>query len=131
MITLSSLPKSKWQNLLNLETIKVIKEKNNFKSKKLPINNSFYCYQKHNKPKEPPKKAERAPFFLPTLPGVEPKFVIAPNSNEVSFKEEAERSNSKIMKSNDIKVETEFVLILKRCHELRDCKQSFISFKIF
>ncbi|CAG8530923.1 7158_t:CDS:2, partial [Racocetra fulgida] len=53
MITLSSLPKSKWQNLLNLETIK-----------------------------EPPKAPERPPFFLPTLPGVDPKFVPSISLNE-------------------------------------------------
>ncbi|CAJ0829013.1 9830_t:CDS:10 [Entrophospora sp. SA101] len=104
MITLSSLPKSKWQNLLNLETIK-----------------------KHNKPKEPPKKPEKAPFFLPTLPGVEPKFVITPNSNEALFKEA--KSNGKLIKSSDIKVETEFVLTLKRCHELRDYTNFFNHIK--
>ncbi|EGG12481.1 uncharacterized protein MELLADRAFT_32760 [Melampsora larici-populina 98AG31] len=43
-ITLSLMPKSKWQSLLNLEIIKA-----------------------RNKPKEPPKTAEAAPFFLPTL----------------------------------------------------------------
>ncbi|OZJ06003.1 hypothetical protein BZG36_01098 [Bifiguratus adelaidae] len=51
MITLSLLPKSKWQILLNLDTIK-----------------------QRNKPVEPPKAPEKAPFFLPTLPGVDPKF---------------------------------------------------------
>lgn len=32
--------------------------------------------QHRNKPKEPPKKPEHAPFFLPTLPGVEHRFAI-------------------------------------------------------
>jgi U3 small nucleolar RNA-associated protein 21 len=53
MITLSLEPKSKWQNILNLETIK-----------------------KRNKPKEPPKAPEKAPFFLPTQPGLLPTFTI-------------------------------------------------------
>lgn len=30
--------------------------------------------QQRNKPKEPPKVPEKAPFFLPTLPGVEARF---------------------------------------------------------
>ncbi|KAF8212057.1 Utp21-domain-containing protein [Mycena galopus ATCC 62051] len=51
LITLTLLPRSRWQTLLNLEVI-----------------------QQRNKPKEPPKAPEQAPFFLPTLPGVEPRF---------------------------------------------------------
>ena len=51
LITLSCMPKSKWQNLLNLETIK-----------------------ERNKPIEPPKAPEKAPFFLDALPGQAPVF---------------------------------------------------------
>ncbi|POV94601.1 hypothetical protein PSTT_16765 [Puccinia striiformis] len=49
LITLSCMPKSKWQTLLNLKIIKA-------------------C----NKPTEPPKAPERAPFFLPTIASTEP-----------------------------------------------------------
>ncbi|KAJ7219436.1 Utp21 specific WD40 associated putative domain-containing protein [Mycena pura] len=59
LITLTLLPRSRWQTLLNLEVI-----------------------QQRNKPKEPPKAPEKAPFFLPTLPGVEPRFVITPKAAE-------------------------------------------------
>ncbi|KAJ7046979.1 Utp21 specific WD40 associated putative domain-containing protein [Mycena alexandri] len=59
LITLTLLPRSRWQTLLNLEVI-----------------------QQRNKPKEPPKAPEQAPFFLPTLPGVEPRF--APEQKTVS-----------------------------------------------
>ncbi|BBN05516.1 U3 small nucleolar RNA-associated protein 21 [Marchantia polymorpha subsp. ruderalis] len=54
LITLSMLPKSQWQGLVDLDLIKV-----------------------RNKPTEPPKKPEKAPFFLPTLPSLsaEPVFV--------------------------------------------------------
>jgi len=45
------MPRSRWTTLLNLETIKA-----------------------RNKPKEAPKAPERAPFFLPTLPGVDTRF---------------------------------------------------------
>ncbi|THH30375.1 hypothetical protein EUX98_g3830 [Antrodiella citrinella] len=51
LVTLTLLPRSRWQTLLNLEVI-----------------------QQRNKPKEPPKQPEKAPFFLPTLPGVEHRF---------------------------------------------------------
>ncbi|XP_054162856.1 WD repeat-containing protein 36-like [Oppia nitens] len=56
LITLSSLPESKWKNLLNLDLIK-----------------------KRNKPKEPVRKPESAPFFLPTVAGIEPKFLVTDN----------------------------------------------------
>lgn len=51
LLTLSLLPRSRWQTLLNLETIKA-----------------------RNKPKEPVKAPEAAPFFLPTVQGLEPRF---------------------------------------------------------
>jgi len=46
MITLSMLPRSQWINLVHIDTIK-----------------------SRNKPIEPPKKPEAAPFFLPTVSG--------------------------------------------------------------
>lgn len=46
MMTLSLVPKSRWQNLLHLDLIR-----------------------QRNKPKEPPKPPEKAPFFLPSLQG--------------------------------------------------------------
>ncbi|KAJ2994757.1 hypothetical protein HDV02_001333 [Globomyces sp. JEL0801] len=52
LISLSSLPKSRWHNLLNLESIK-----------------------ERNKPKEAPKVPEKAPFFLSTTSGPIPKFI--------------------------------------------------------
>ncbi|KAF7964547.1 hypothetical protein HWV62_5804 [Athelia sp. TMB] len=57
LVTLTLLPRSRWQTLLNLEVI-----------------------QQRNKPKEPPKAPEKAPFFLPTLPGVETRFAIEQKS---------------------------------------------------
>lgn len=44
MLTLSLVPKSRWQTLLNIDTIR-----------------------QRNKPKEPPKAPSKAPFFLPSL----------------------------------------------------------------
>ncbi|XP_063820182.1 WD repeat-containing protein 36 [Pseudophryne corroboree] len=51
LVTLSLLPESRWKNLLNLDVIK-----------------------RRNKPKEPPKLPKAAPFFIPTLPGLVPRF---------------------------------------------------------
>ncbi|PLW09611.1 hypothetical protein PCASD_24597 [Puccinia coronata f. sp. avenae] len=59
LITLSCMPKSKWQTLLNLEIIKA-----------------------RNKPTEPPKAPERAPFFLPTVAGTEPIFDVKSGAHE-------------------------------------------------
>ena len=50
VMTLSMVPRSRWQTLLHLDVIK-----------------------QRNKPKEPPKPPEKAPFFLPSLlKGVQP-----------------------------------------------------------
>lgn len=35
-----------------------------------------------NKPKEPPKVPKAAPFFLPTIAGLQPKFDIQDNKEE-------------------------------------------------
>jgi U3 small nucleolar RNA-associated protein 21 len=51
LITLANLPSSRWQNLLNLDVIKA-----------------------RNKPKEAVRKPKDAPFFLPTVSGLETKF---------------------------------------------------------
>lgn len=60
MITLSILPRSRWQTLLDLDLIR-----------------------QRNRPKEPPKKPEKAPFFLPSL--LEPSTTVSkalnPNGN--------------------------------------------------
>ncbi|KAK7069049.1 WD repeat-containing protein 36 [Halocaridina rubra] len=53
LVTLAVLPTSRWLNLLNLDIIK-----------------------KRNKPVEPPKVPKSAPFFLPTVPGLEFKFAV-------------------------------------------------------
>ncbi|KAI0213406.1 WD repeat-containing protein 36 [Lamellibrachia satsuma] len=51
LVTLSLLPRSRWHSLLNLDVIK-----------------------QRNKPKQPPKVPKAAPFFLPTVPGLELTF---------------------------------------------------------
>ncbi|KAF5373929.1 hypothetical protein D9758_000754 [Tetrapyrgos nigripes] len=65
LITLTLLPRSRWQTLLKLE--------------------------QRNKPKEPPKAPEKAPFFLPTLPGVEHRFVTTQNDKETHSDNQSRR----------------------------------------
>lgn len=60
LVTLTLLPRAKWQTLLNLDVI-----------------------AQRNKPKEPPKAPEQAPFFLPTLPGVEHRFAVDSATTDV------------------------------------------------
>lgn len=53
LVTLSSLPYSRWQNLLNVDVIK-----------------------QRNRPRQPPRAPKAAPFFIPTSAGLDPKFVL-------------------------------------------------------
>lgn len=80
LVTLSTLPKSQWQSLQCLNIIKV---------SSLCFNFYIFCLLKErNKPKEPVKPVKPAPFFLPTQPGIQLKFIPAPDiipSNEVCF----------------------------------------------
>ncbi|KDP45683.1 hypothetical protein JCGZ_17290 [Jatropha curcas] len=56
LVTLSLLPKSQWQGLINLDIIKI-----------------------RNKPVEPPKKPESAPFFLPSIPSLSGEILFKPS----------------------------------------------------
>ncbi|EMD38277.1 hypothetical protein CERSUDRAFT_113446 [Gelatoporia subvermispora B] len=80
LVTLTLLPRSRWQTLLNIEVI-----------------------QQRNKPKEPPKEPEKAPFFLPTLPGVEPRFTVEQNQQE-----EAQKNTSKRLQKAAASTESVF-----------------------
>lgn len=75
LVTLSLLPKSQWQSLLNLDIIKV-----------------------RNKPVEPPKKPEKAPFFLPSIPSLSGKILFTPNEpvDEDKKADEAKKDESKL-----------------------------------
>ncbi|GAA5961254.1 hypothetical protein JCM21900_005583 [Sporobolomyces salmonicolor] len=84
LLTLSLMPRSRWQTLLNLETIK-----------------------QRNKPKEAPKAPERAPFFLPTLPGVDNRFDFAASAD--SEKKATENPEKRKLDFAGAAVETEFV----------------------
>ncbi|XP_013888907.1 WD repeat-containing protein 36 [Austrofundulus limnaeus] len=76
LVTLSLLPESRWKSLLHLDTIK-----------------------KRNKPVAPPAAPPTAPFFLPTVPGLTPRFELPvatkedPQSKLLSFGWLAQRSD--------------------------------------
>ncbi|KDQ61049.1 hypothetical protein JAAARDRAFT_152054 [Jaapia argillacea MUCL 33604] len=76
LITLTLLPRARWQTLLNLEVI-----------------------QQRNKPKEPPKPPEKAPFFLPTLPGVEHRFNVAEQKTVEEEKKNKSKKDSRRLKN--------------------------------
>ena len=44
---------------------------------------TFFIFQLRNKPKEPPKKPKAAPFFLPSVPGLETKFDIQKDDEKI------------------------------------------------
>lgn len=75
LLTLSTMPRSRWMTLLHLDTI-----------------------QRRNKPQEPPKKPEKAPFFLDAAPvsaPAEPALVDAPampnEAPSLAFESDMER----------------------------------------
>ncbi|KAF2297053.1 hypothetical protein GH714_016148 [Hevea brasiliensis] len=77
LVTLSLLPKSQWQGLINLDIIKV-----------------------RNKPVEPPKKPVNAPFFLPSIPSLSGEVLFKPsepmNEEKDTKTEEVENNQRKL-----------------------------------
>lgn len=99
------MPRSKWQTLLNLETIK-----------------------QRNKPKEAPKAPERAPFFLPTLPGTDARFDFGVDAGKGAQKDglTEEGKKRKLDYSQGSSIETDFVRRLLAEKETGNC-ESFPS----
>ena len=87
IVTLSLVPKSRWQTLLHLDDIR-----------------------QRNKPKEPPKAPEKAPFFLPSLENAQK--TLKPQSEESQITA-AERS--RISKMNRGEMERSFTALLRAC----------------
>lgn len=99
LVTLSSLPKSRWSNLQNLDIIK-----------------------QRNKPVEPPTTPKLAPFFLPTLPGLQPKFIPTEDDNDIPLTEVG--SGSKILNLGELKPLSQFQKCLQECAQTSGCKTS-------
>ena len=105
LVTLSSLPKSQWSNLQNLDIIKL-----------------------RNKPVEPPKQPKQAPFFLPTLPGLEPKFIPAADDEDIPS---TESGGSRIVNLGKLQPLSEFQKCLEECASTKKCESlSFLLFSL-
>ncbi|XP_028760737.1 WD repeat-containing protein 36 isoform X2 [Neltuma alba] len=92
LVTLSLLPKSQWQSLISLDIIKA-----------------------RNKPVEPPKKPEKAPFFLPTVPSLSGEILFEPG--KLLEKEKDKTSHeAEIFKSADMPP-SQFLYLLKSSAE--------------
>ncbi|KAI1342387.1 WD domain-containing protein [Xylariaceae sp. FL0016] len=85
MMTLSLVPRSKWQTLLHLDLIK-----------------------QRNKPKEPPKAPEKAPFFLPSTNGLS-----SVDTNATMAKAVDEQPESRITKFDRNRMEQAFTSSLQ------------------
>ncbi|GJM97875.1 hypothetical protein PR202_ga14835 [Eleusine coracana subsp. coracana] len=94
LITLSLLPKSQWQSLTNLDIIKV-----------------------RNKPIEPPKKPEKAPFFLPSVPSLSGEILFEPPANsKETDSSTADNTNHKNMAD----LSSHFSRLLQSCGETKN-----------
>ncbi|KAI8805203.1 Utp21 specific WD40 associated putative domain-containing protein [Cladochytrium replicatum] len=94
MIMTSTLPKSRWQNLLSLDEIK-----------------------KRNKPKAPPKAPERAPFFLPPLS--KDRFVLD-NVSKDDKQAEDRATKKQTLNFESLEAVSKFVILLRQGRELND-----------
>ncbi|KAI8130595.1 WD repeat-containing protein 36 [Lucilia cuprina] len=84
LITMSGVAASRWQNLLDLDIIK-----------------------KRNKPKAPPKVPKQAPFFLPTVAGLEMKFDVT------NAKSDDEDLESRVLQATSLNNLTNFGKLLE------------------
>lgn len=84
LITMSTLAESRWQNLLNIDIVK-----------------------KRNKPIAPPKKPKQAPFFLPTVAGLDLQF----DTSAISTNGDAD--NSKLLMPENFQNLTKFGVLLR------------------
>lgn len=108
LITMSTLAESKWKNLLSLDIIK-----------------------QRNKPREPAKKPKQAPFFLPTVAGLDLQFDLQTVQDDES---------SKIQMSTELENLTIFGAVLKKSmeneelgkpiHHIVNLNPSMIDFEI-
>lgn len=97
MMTLSLVPKSRWQTLLHLDLIK-----------------------QRNKPIEAAKKPEKAPFFLPSLEIPQSSVLATPQEKEQGLGSIADRS--RIMKMDQMASEGQFTVALRSGRNADNCE---------
>lgn len=139
LVTLSSYPKSQWQSLINLDVIKVLfccllfifsLQTSFLNSLQLSdifflffstfcwlLTSTFCNFQERNKPIEPPKKPEKAPFFLPSVPSLSGEIMFKPtgSTNEAKGGEESSRIKGALAPSV-------FLQVLQSSAEMKNCK---------
>jgi U3 small nucleolar RNA-associated protein 21 len=93
LVTLSALPRSRWENLSQLSAIKL-----------------------RNKPVEPPKAPARAPFFLTTIPGLT-STTFRPEEDPLADR----ASGSHVLNFGKLGVQSAMVSLLHQCHTSRTC----------
>jgi U3 small nucleolar RNA-associated protein 21 len=90
IVTLSEVPRSHWETLAQLDVIK-----------------------QRNKPIEGAKAPEAAPFFLPTLPGLQPKFIV-----DLPDEEPVDSNASRVLDLGKLRPRSQFLdLLLKASGE--------------
>ncbi|KAG0493288.1 hypothetical protein HPP92_004282 [Vanilla planifolia] len=95
LVTLSLLPKSHWQSLTNLDVIKA-----------------------RNKPIEPPKKPEKAPFFLPSVSTLSGQISFKPN--KVSKDEKKDMQTQEAHRTRKLDASSPFCQLLQSCADEKD-----------
>ncbi len=74
--------------------------------------------KQRNRPTEPAKKQQQAPFFLPTVSGLEPKFVLPDKDSEDGTTEKS----SKFLRLNDeMQIKSKFITLLTAASISKDC----------
>ncbi|XP_075993442.1 WD repeat-containing protein 36 [Genypterus blacodes] len=109
LVTLSLLPESQWKSLLHLDAIK-----------------------KRNRPVAPPVAPTAAPFFLPTMPGITPRF-LTPAETE-------QETQSKLLSLSSLGQRSKFSSALESADQaglfdlpirlLKDCGPSAVSVEL-
>ncbi|KAM3421008.1 hypothetical protein BST61_g1433 [Cercospora zeina] len=96
LISLSLVPRSRWQNLLHLDLIR-----------------------QRNKPTEAPKKPEKSPFFLPSLQDL-PQTKPGTSSNTTPTTEEIEKERSRVVKLSQSGSKSQFTTLLHTSSSSQD-----------
>eukprot|EP00163_Fabomonas_tropica_P018552 TRINITY_DN32910_c0_g1_i1.p1 TRINITY_DN32910_c0_g1~~TRINITY_DN32910_c0_g1_i1.p1 ORF type:complete len:904 (-),score=197.62 TRINITY_DN32910_c0_g1_i1:61-2772(-) len=99
LITLADIPPVNWQTLPNIDIIR-----------------------KREKPKETQVEDVQAPFFLPTLPGLEPKFIPTAEMQEEEARKQANGGGrqSRLVSMKDLRPQTAFNILLDQAEESGD-----------
>lgn len=142
LVTLSLLPKSQWQSLIHLDIIKVclLFYSIHVWLQCISIHRTFdwglgdikcflcLCYhnQVRNKPVEPPKKPEKAPFFLPSVPTLSGEILFKPS--EPTNEEAKKDDQSEIRAKQSDTASSQFFRFLNSAAEIKNCELNICRF---